>query len=273
MRHHLSLFLCCAAAGLVVATVAYGQTFSYSENFNGVTAGEKPPGWNTLNSSGNAALDPKVLDADPAGWGLFVPYGVAWSGGKRFNLIHAGEDAGGRAAVAWYSGVGGPHSGTYPMALQTNKMKVAFDLSTRTGTTTPPADGGVFAVQPVTDAADLASAITRVGAGGGGMAWAGLTGFAIEFDIWDNGAPTDPVGADIANHIGLDVFMNGATSLTTNVDKVGEGVIPRFLQVGDNNQPMHIYHLTTTTPLRAASARFGSTSRSTPPPTREPARP
>jgi len=244
MRRYHSLWFTCAAAA-VWAVPAWGQTFNYFEDFNSVAAGAKPPGWSTQNSTGNAALDPVVLSADPGGWATPVDYNIAWSGGKRFNFIHPAQDAGGRAAVAWYSGAGGPHTGTYPLALQTNKLKAVFDLSIRKGTSADPADGGVFAVQPVIDAADLASAITRVGAGGGGMAWAGLTGFAIEFDIYSNGATNDPDGADIANHIGLDVFLKWAggdqlPSLKTNVDLIGAGVMPRFVAVGDNNQPIHI---------------------------------
>ena len=262
------LYLSCAGLVLAAALAANGQYFNYSEDFNNVPAGTKPPGWSTLNKgddvvgspSVDPTLDPVVLDADTTGWANPVNYGVSWSGGKRLNLIHPGQNTKGRAAVAWYAG---PATG-YPMNLQASALRAEFDLSMRKGTSDAPADGGVFAIVPVTD---LQADLQRIGGGGGGMAWAGLGGFAIEFDIWDNNdyytgegdgySFTDPcvldaqgrpisAHADTTNHIGLDVFLNlqdgRVVSLVTELDpplNLEPGVMPRFIQTGDNNQPLH----------------------------------
>jgi len=102
MRYHL--FLCCAAVGLVAAVGANGQTpFSLSENFNSYAHLSTPTGWTCI--SNNAAYPPAVFTQDPAGWGMTVDYNATWTGPGRLNLIHPGQDSGGRAAAAWYNGL------------------------------------------------------------------------------------------------------------------------------------------------------------------------
>lgn len=244
MRYHL--FVCCAAVGLVAAVGANGQTpFSLNENFNSYGHLTTPTGWSCI--SNNAAFPPAVFTQDPDGWGFPVDYNAAWTGPGRLNLIHPGQDSGGRAAAAWYNG-GGAHSGDYPIQLTNQAIKIEFDLILRSGNICSPADGGVIALMPVTTS--VADAVAKIGTGGGGVSWGGLDGLAIEFDVWYNAeeAGLDPVGADQANHVGLDVFAlwnpggRGADrlpSLITNVDIVGAGSIPRMVAVGDGNQPVH----------------------------------
>jgi len=261
--------VCCAGViALIAAASASGQTtFSYSDNFNADPVNALPPGWaSASNGLPTPDASPRVSSADPAGWGvactagtstpagcgllgILQDYTVPWSGGQRFSLMHPGlaPGAGGWSTVAWYAGTDAIHTGSYPMLLQTNRMKVAFDMIVRSGDArcgTTPADGGVFAVQPVGSTIQP-SDLNRVGAAGGGEGWGGLGGFAVEFDIYDNGGANDPAGTDAANHIGLDAYLKWTggdqlPSVITNVDLIGQGVIPRFVQVGDNNQPLHI---------------------------------
>ena len=69
MRSHVRLFGCSLAVTLLAALPAWGvPTFNYTENFESVASGAKPPGWwtgcldNSTNLPGFAALEPAVLD-------------------------------------------------------------------------------------------------------------------------------------------------------------------------------------------------------------------
>lgn len=232
-------------------------TFDYSTDFNDVFEYFPPPGWTTTGAI-EPSLPPIVMAGDPPIWatqalppGGVVDYNVAWSGGKRLTLIHPAETAPGqtRAVSAWYAGQG---EQGYPLDLQANSLQAEFDLVLRTGTGCQdpdsgevfPGDGATFAVQPVTN---LTEDTQRVGQILGGLGWAGIDGFAIEFDLFYDAA-VDPAGDDGGNHVGLDVRLlwDGGTtvqSLTTHLDppaQLPEGLLPRFTAVGDNNQPLHV---------------------------------
>lgn len=253
------------ATVLVPAAFLNAQTFTFSDDFNTYATGVKPEGWNTLNNHNpaRADLDPSGQTADPASWGTqcgaggigdppgcstlgataIQNYLIPWSGGGRLNLIHPANspgDGSGWAGAAWYKGTNSTrHTGTYPIPLGSNRLKLTFDMLVRTGDTrcTVPADGCAVAIVPVTN---LDNDTNVIGGAGGGNGVLGLGGFNIEFDFYDNAEPTDPAGADAANHLGLNVNLFGVDSIVTNVDLVGAGSIPRFLTVSDNNQPIHV---------------------------------
>ncbi len=246
------LFL--VAAGLHARAA---QTFNYADNFNSYGQFAVPAGWVTQDAI-VPALPPGVFTGDTSPWankaisppGGVVNYNVAWSGGRRFSLIHPVETPldSFRAVSAWYQGQGEP---AYPLNLQLNSLHAEFDVSIRTGSACEDfptngvissADGMTFAVQPVSD---LATDVTRVGEVGGGLAWAGIGGFAIEFDLFDNGnEPAD----DAYNHVGLNVRLlwdggEDIASLVTHLDppaSLAPGTLPDFKAVGDNNQPLHV---------------------------------
>jgi len=271
MKHPLRLLVCCSAAVLLLAMTANGQTtFSYSDTFDTATLMATPAGWSSVNNHPVPVppnIDAIVIDADPATWATpcdantFTPAGcsllgagaVQTYGSPRLNLIHPGlspGDGNGWAAVAWYAGEGPGQTGTYPLNLQTDSLRIEFDVWVRSGDArcgTTPADGGVFAVLPVTD---LATDITRLGAAGGGLGWGGLYGFAVEFDNYNNGAGTEvqpgkpDLGSDQANHVGLDVAVkwDGGKSLVTHQDpplSLPDGFLPRFVEAGNGNVPLH----------------------------------
>jgi len=75
-----------------------------------------------------------------------------------------------------------------PVNILSNKLLVEFDLLMSPGTSETPADGCALMVLPTMP--------TAAGSTGGGMGWSGLGGFAVEFDIYDNGDadPDDLVG-------------------------------------------------------------------------------
>lgn len=232
------------------------NTFSYASDFNSVFAFDIPPGWAT-NAAIQPGLIPVAIESDPPVWSVLalppggvVNYDVPWSGGTRFSLIHPVETPVGsnRAVSAWYEGQG---ELGYPLDLQTNSLRAEFDLALRTGTACQdggtgevfPGDGVTFAVQPVST---LATDVLEVGEILGGLAWGGIDGFAIEFDLLED-AGADPSGADGGNHVGLDVRLlwNGGAvpSARTQLDppaSLAAGVLPRFTEVGNNNQPLHV---------------------------------
>ncbi len=168
------LFL--VAAGLHARAA---QTFNYADNFNSYGQFAVPAGWVTQDAI-VPALPPGVFTGDTSPWankaisppGGVVNYNVAWSGGRRFSLIHPVETPldSFRAVSAWYQGQGEP---AYPLNLQLNSLHAEFDVSIRTGSACEDfptngvissADGMTFAVQPVSD---LATDVTRVGEVGG----------------------------------------------------------------------------------------------------------
>jgi hypothetical protein len=250
-------FLIALIAGLI-ASAAHGVvTFSYGSDFNNEGEFAIPQGWTTTAEVLNF-LPPVVLFKDPNNWlvealppGGIQDYDVGWSGGTRFSLIHPAETttAGlNRTVSAWYSGQGEQN---YPMDLRVNSLKAEFDLSLRTGIGCQdpntgeifPGDGVTFAVQPVTN---LSSDAEAIGEGFGGLAWGGLEGFAIEFDLFAD-AGRDPAGADAGNHAGLDVRVTwdggSIESVVTHLDppaSLPELTLPRFVDVGNNNQPLHV---------------------------------
>ncbi|MEP0843026.1 MAG: hypothetical protein HRF43_09980 [Phycisphaerae bacterium] len=265
--------IACAIVGLAVGSVT-GQTFQYSTDFNSDTVGALPPGWTAPTQGVPAGALASVMDADPASWGtpcaggggnpagcgalgILQDYTVAWSGGKRLNLIHPAQaPLTGWAAAVWYDGTDSSHTGSYPLDLQNNSLRVRFDMIVRTGDDRcgpHPADGGTFAVMPVTN---LATDLTRIGSGGGGMGWGGLPGFAVEFDVWDNGNPDTNV-ADSDNHLGLNSLLGydidhqgwrgeypGRPTGLEGEDQVyslakAGGLPAKMWTIGDNNQPLH----------------------------------
>ncbi|MCB9866323.1 MAG: hypothetical protein H6816_06770 [Phycisphaerales bacterium] len=260
MRHTvIAITLASAIHLLAGASNAHAAViFSYADDFNSYADYAVPTGWQTQDAL-VPALPPGVFSSDTAVWpslaisppGGSVNYNVAWSGGHRLTLIHPVEtplDAW-RAVSAWYAGQSEPN---YPLDLHGASLHAEFDVSIRTGTAcldfptngvVTSADGLVFAIQPVSA---LASDVARVGTQGGGLAWAGIEGLAIEFDIFYNG--NEPAAPDATNHVGVDVraMWNGGEnipSLATDVDPpvaLTPGSLPDMRAVGDNNQPLHV---------------------------------
>ncbi|MBI4582756.1 MAG: hypothetical protein HY717_01800 [Planctomycetes bacterium] len=152
-----------------------------------------------------------------------------------------------------------------PVDLSKNSLSAEFDVffEHKVGTN-PPADGLTFMVL---DGDDPLNGPTARGAAGGGMGFQNLSGFALEFDLWDNdgGAPQEPSGGTNAarpwEHIGLlrgpgpvvphvqtNVDLDsqmiptsaGGTGWPWFVDVIGSGV-PLHCEVDYNNSNLQVF--------------------------------
>lgn len=93
---------------------------------------------------------------------------------------------------------------TVPIALGSGASFSTFFTFRISGSQNGGADGFTFAVQPVA---------STVGGLGGGLGYSGITpSLAVEFDTWNNGAPSDTSD----NHIGID--LNGSITSVQTVD-------------------------------------------------------
>ena len=140
------------------------------EDFENGVPGEVPSGWVSLGGTTN--FYPGISDTRANLYGNY-------SSGQTMALTNPELESEGMVGVIFYEN---------PVDLRTNKLMIKFDLLISPGTTTTPADGCCIMILPKIPAAP--------GAGGGGMGWSGLGGFAVEFDIYDNGDvdPDDLVG-------------------------------------------------------------------------------
>ena len=146
---------------------AMGVTTVVNEDFEGGLPGEVPTGWVSLGGTANFA--PGISDTRANVYGNYFS-------GQTMALTNPEVEPStdGVVGVIFYEN---------PVDIENNKLLIEFDLLVSPGTTATPADGSCVMVIPKIP--------TATGATGGGMGWSGLGGFAVEFDIYDNGDP-DP---------------------------------------------------------------------------------
>lgn len=144
---------------------AKAVTTVVNEDFEGGDPGTVPDGWTAF--GGTALFTPGTDDTRANIYGNYA-------GGYTMALTNPYLEPAGMAGVIFYDG---------SVDINNNKLLIEFDLLISPGTSPTPADGCCIMVVP--------SPPTATGAGGGGMGWSGLGGFAVEFDIYDNGG-TDP---------------------------------------------------------------------------------
>ncbi|MBP7935695.1 MAG: hypothetical protein KA354_13695 [Phycisphaerae bacterium] len=263
--------VCIGFVALAVAPAWAAPSFSYSTDFESDADGATPAGWVVTNSGNDivwvgTSNDPKVMTADPAGWASIsavanglgaVNYAVPWSGTRRFTILHPGWSYDvAFASGATFTGTGATYSGTYPMDLQNNKMKAAFDLAMRTGRTGTSTHGFSFTVQPV----ENTQTVRIVGLPYGREGY-DQNGFGVEVDVYNNtGGGNSGSGDQDNKHVGINLYRmwdnNGSfsglgitvPSLKTNVDQGvtvpfpnpnGNAANSAWCAVGNNNQPLH----------------------------------
>ncbi|MGQ9590843.1 MAG: hypothetical protein ACUVYA_11170 [Planctomycetota bacterium] len=199
-----------------------------SDDFESYFEGDCPDGW-TCN--GVATFTPGVtLEAGHEG---------------RLRLTQTSADI--AATVIWNEEVD----------LSENSFVAGFDayLSNSTGAT--PADGMTFLVLDASQ-----STLNSLGAGGGGLGYLGLNGFAVELDIWQG--DSDPSGYNtpavayghmavirdgiVATHVQTHVDLDptripaalGGAGWPDFVDRVGSGY-PLHVEVDYNNGRVQVY--------------------------------
>lgn len=159
---------------------------------------------NDSNSSVNPAAtevcDSVDNDCDGSTDPDFVSTGFSSSSGWRING-NAARNSGGflRLTTANQNQAG---SAFYTTDIPGDRFYASFDFR-MSGGTSDGADGIVFAMRPPS------AATTGVGGRGGGMGWAGLSGYGVELDTYYNSG-YDPNG----NHVGI--VNRGGTALQTN---------------------------------------------------------
>ncbi len=159
-----ALGVCFGLMAVLVIQPAMGVTTVVFEDFESGVPGEVPAGWTSL--GGTPDFSPGIDDYR-ASMGLY-------DGGQTMALTNPFIDSYGSA-----NGMVGAIVYNTPVDIQNNKLLVEFDLLVSPGESVDPADGCAMMVLP--------SIPTAPGATGGGLGWSGLGGFAVEFDIYDNG--------------------------------------------------------------------------------------
>jgi hypothetical protein len=224
------------------------STVFLSDNFNNtVVEAGCPAGW-TCNGGG-------------IGFSPFRP-GVTQAAGHTGRLRLANETTTIGSTVIYNN----------PINLEDQSFTAEFDVFFED--TTPAdllADGMTFMVL---DADDPLTSVNSLGGAGGGTGYAGLNGFAVEFDLWQNDI-TEPSGYNIPalafthvglikggavtphvqTHIDLDPDMRplalGGTGWPEWVDFTGTGGIPIHVEIDYNNGNIEVY---VTAPATAGGA-------------------
>jgi len=214
----------------------------------------------------NVVLDENFDDQNgcPAGWtcntndAVYSP-GVPQDGTEHAGRLQLAADATPNLAttVIWNT----------PIDLSSNSFLAEFDLyfaSDPAVGNTNPADGLTFMI--LEDLGD--DTLTALGAGGGSLAYAGMTtqggvtprSLAVEFDLWQGGG--DPNGyntagyghagvlrdADVANHVQTNLDLDPGTTPTVVggegwpyfVDQLGAG-FPLHVEIEYNNGRVKVY--------------------------------
>ena len=155
---------------LLAIMPAKGVTTIVNEDFETGAPGTVPSGWTALGGTENFA--PGIDDTRSVLYGNY-------DGGQTMALTNPELEFEGMVGAIVYN---------TPVNILSNKLLVEFDLLMSPGTSETPADGCALMVLPTMP--------TAAGSTGGGMGWSGLGGFAVEFDIYDNGDadPDDLVG-------------------------------------------------------------------------------
>ncbi len=187
-----------------------------SDDFESYMEGECPDGW-TCNGGSDT----------------FRP-GVTFQAGHEGRLRLAETSGNIATTVIWSEEVD----------LSGNSFVAAFDayLSNATGST--PADGMTFVVLDASR-----STPNSVGAGGGGLGYLGLSGFAVELDIWQG--DSDPSGYNVANaYAHMAVIRDGivASHVQTHLEldptrfptALGGSGWPNFVDRAGSGYPLHV---------------------------------
>jgi hypothetical protein len=222
-----------------------------NENFNAGAEKSCPEGW-TCNATGGPPLAPFVA-------------GIAQQFGH-VGRLRLANTSGNIASSVIYNDVFDLSSSSFIAEFVVFFRQVALSIT--------PADGLTFCVL---DAGDPDISPASLGAAGGSMGYGGLNGFAVEFDLWDNGAgPTgynnaaNPFGhvalirdgrvlPHVQTHFDLDPDLRprrlGGAGFPYFVDFLGSGA-PLYCEVDYNNGRIQVF--------LSAPATFGGVEREFP---------
>ncbi|MGI6301078.1 MAG: PA14 domain-containing protein [Verrucomicrobiota bacterium] len=191
-----ALGICLGLMAVLAIQPAMGITTVVYEDFEGGLPGEVPNGWTAF--GGTANFTPGIDDYRSANFG--------YQGGQTMALTNPFYDADGtyQVGVIFYN---------EPVNIRDNKLMIVFDLLISPGVSASPADGCAVMVLPKIPSAP--------GYDGGGMGWSGLGGFAVEFDIYDNG---DPDPDDLVDQTEFQVAYGGDLTGDNRARQVGVDV-------------------------------------------------